>query len=113
MIAAGLLLGNLHAAGAMPRACATFTVDNATTDSLGDVTISGGGSYADFNVTGYGQYQQQLCFTADAATVEGTTVAYPNSALDTLTNGIVVNVGWQSPSLIEVVNETTQDGPVE
>jgi|GEM_PF-6370731 len=100
-------------ADAAPRSCYTFTVDNVTTDSLGDVTISGGGDHSDFNVTGYGQYPQELCFTAISATIAGTVVPYPNSANIHLSNGAWVTAGWQSPSLVEVMNDAKQDGPLE
>ncbi len=93
--------------------CYTFTVNNASPDSLGDVTINGATSYAEFYVTGTGQYQQTLCFTAVSATIDGTVIPYPNSANIQLPSGAKITAGWQSPSLIEVATQTTQDTPVE
>ncbi len=93
--------------------CYTFTVDNTSPDSLGDVIISGATDYGDFYVTGTGEYQQTLCFTAVSATIAGTVVPYPNSANIQLPSGAKVTAGWQSPSLIEVATETIQDIPLE
>ncbi|HET6400756.1 MAG TPA: hypothetical protein VFH95_05080 [Candidatus Kapabacteria bacterium] len=93
--------------------CYTFTVDNESTDTLGEVTVSGATDYTDFYITGSGQYQKTLCYTAVSVTIAGVTVPYPNLANIPLPNGAWVKAGWQSPSLVEVVNETGQDTPAE
>ena len=93
--------------------CYTFTVNNTSSDSLGDVTINGATSYADFYVTGSGEYQQTLCFSAVSATIAGTVVTYPNSANFQLPSGAWVTAGWQSPSLVEIEDLAKQNTPVE
>ncbi|MDP4199256.1 MAG: hypothetical protein Q8922_16025 [Bacteroidota bacterium] len=92
--------------------CYTFTVDNASTDSLGTVTVSGTSSSQDFNVTTTGFYEQNICFAAISATVNGVNVNYPNSGNVQLPSGVWVKVAWQSPSLIEIANEAGTNGPV-
>ena len=104
------------ASGAAPNGtdtCYTFTIDNASSDSLGDVAINGASDYADFYVTATGQYQQTLCFSSVSATVAGTTVPYPNSEKIQLANGAWVAVLWQSPSLVEIDNTTQQNRPAQ
>ena len=96
---------------AIPRDCYTFTIDNVSSDTLGDVTISGGGSYADFNVTGSGFFQQNLCFAAVSVTINNVIILYPNSGNVQLPSGAWVKAGWQSPSLVEVANKEVQNSP--
>jgi hypothetical protein len=91
--------------------CYTFTVDNVTTDSLGDVTVNGLATGTYIDVTGNGFFEQNVCFPAVSVTIQGNVVLYPNSADFQLADGTMVKVGWQSPSLVEVKNEHEQGGP--
>ncbi len=93
--------------------CYTFTVDNASSDSLGDVTINGVSNYADFYVTATGTYQQTLCFAAVSATLAGTTVPFPNSANIQLASGDWITLAWSSPNLVEITNRTKANTPVQ
>ena len=92
--------------------CYTFTVDNASSDSLGNVRVNGASTYADFNVTATASYEQSVCFTASSVTVNGTTIDYPNSGNVQLASSVWVKVGWQSPSLVEIADERGTNSPV-
>ncbi len=92
--------------------CYTFTVDNGSSDSIGNVRISGASSYADFNVVTTASYEQSVCFTAMSVTVNGVAVTYPNSGDVQLASGVWVKVIWQSPSFIEIADERGTNSPV-
>jgi hypothetical protein len=92
--------------------CYTFTVDNASSDSIGNVRVSGASTYADFNVITTASYQQSVCFVAAAATVNGVTVTYPNSGDVQLTSGVWVKVAWQSSSLVEILDDNSHNSPI-
>ncbi|MGH2638809.1 MAG: hypothetical protein ACRDF4_05940 [Rhabdochlamydiaceae bacterium] len=116
----GIATGNIKPAKAMPAGCSTFTIDNISTDSLGVITVSDGtGDNAYLDVTGSGEYQpqegtlKQICFVASTATIAGANVPYPNSAKIPLPNGDVVQATWQSPSLIEVVDDVISNTPIQ
>ncbi len=94
-----------------PLDCYNFTVDNVTTDSLGDVSVNGLATNTYINVTGSGFFEQNVCFPSVSVTIQGNVVAYPNSADFQLVDGTWVQAGWQSPSLVEVENEREQGGP--
>ncbi len=112
--AVGLLLGNLKTARASRCACTTFTLDNTTTDSLGQVTVGDGlGDNAYLDVNGSGQFQTQICFTAASVTIGGSSVPYPNTQNITLAGGAVIGVQWQSSSLIEVSNPVKVNTPIQ
>ncbi len=91
--------------------CYTFTVDNAATDSLGDVSVNGVSANTNIEVTGNGFFEQDICFAAVSVTIQGNVVAYPNAADFQLADGTWVRAGWQSASLVEVKNEEGQNGP--
>jgi hypothetical protein len=91
--------------------CYTFTVDNASSDSLGTVRVNGLASYQDFNVDTTGFYEHDLCFAAVSATVNGVAIDYPNSGNVQLASGAWVTVAWQSSSLIEIADEKETNGP--
>jgi hypothetical protein len=92
--------------------CYTFTVDNTSSDSIGNIRVNGASTYADFNVTATASYEQSVCFTASSVTVNGTTIDYPNSGNVQLASGVWVKVIWQSSSLIEIADEHGTNSPV-
>jgi len=90
--------------------CDTFSVDNESSYALGEVVVSDGLSdYADFDVTGSGLFNQDICFTANTVTVNGVAIPSPGSGDVQLPAGSWVNVAWTSSSLVEVTNETGAD----
>jgi hypothetical protein len=91
--------------------CSAFTIDNASSDSLGTVTVNGLGSSQDFNVDSTGYYEHDICFTAFSVTVNAVTVNYPNSDTVQLASGAWVRVAWQSSSLIEISNDEEVGSP--
>ncbi len=101
------------AAGA-PQSCNTFTINNASAHALGDVTISdGSGGGTIITIPGTGTFDTTICYTAVAVEINGQSVDYPNAAVVTLADGSSVKVQWQSTNLVDVVDVTIINKPVQ
>jgi hypothetical protein len=91
--------------------CDTFSVDNESSYALGEVVVNDGlGDYADYDVTGSGLFNQDICFTAITVTVNGVAVPMPTTSDVQLASGSWVNVAWKSSSLVQVTDEDGTDG---
>lgn len=101
-----LLIGILIAIPALTAsgdAPFTFTVRNNTYQDLDIVLLNHiPGSPDSLDVSGYGTYATQVDDPVPSVTINGQTVNYPTVALVTLSNGTVVRVRWQSPTIVIV-----------
>jgi hypothetical protein len=86
-----------------------FMIDNASTQSLGNVTIS---SSMESNSLMVGPSQMDtlgLAFNPSSVTINSQVCAYPDSNIIALPTGAMVSVGWQSPNLISVLDYVQQN----
>jgi len=96
----GILIGipALTASGDAPF---TFTVRNNTYEDLDIVLLNHtSGSPDSLDVSGYGTHATQVDATVISVTINGQTVNYPTTGLVTLSNGTVVKIRWQSPTIV-------------
>lgn len=81
----------------------TFTVRNNTYEDLDIVLLNHIPDPPDsLNVSGYGTYATQVEDRVASITINGQTVSYPAVGLVTLSNGTVVRIRWQSPTVVIV-----------
>jgi hypothetical protein len=89
----------------------TFTVDNASSDSIGTVSVVGAGDPVDIHVPSAGYFHGDVSFVPVSVKINNQTVLYPNAGTVVLTDGKLVTVSWQSNNLIDINNQEMQDGP--
>ena len=90
--------------------CITFTVDNASSDTVGAVYVTSSATPIKIEVTGSGDFYGEVCFSPVGVRICGQTV--DNTGIVTLSDGTVVDVSWGSPDIVDITNHTKGDALV-
>jgi hypothetical protein len=93
--------------------CSTFELDDYSTPSLGDVTISGTSGSTTVRVSGSGTYQAQVCFVPISITINSQIVPYPLSQVVLTASGKKVSVSWPSTGAAEIYDYETVNSPAQ
>jgi hypothetical protein len=105
------LLGMLFygAQGMAHPTCTTFTVDNASSDTVGAVYVTSSGAPTEIEVTGTGNFYGEVCASPIGVRICGQTVEYPNTGIVTLSDGAQVDISWTNPDIVDITNHTKGD----
>ncbi len=82
----------------------SFTIDNATTESIGYVTLISGSDTTIVMVSGLGQYSVNVSAQVTAVIVNGQQVALPGPASAELPDQSVVTIQSEGTNAIEITS---------
>lgn len=82
----------------------SFTINNNTNESLGNVTLNQTSGSTTISVSSPGAWLTSIESGVNSVTVAGQTVAYPNQGSIVLPSGHAGRVTWVSTSYVEILD---------